>query len=37
MGTAGGKLDAKIEDLLKVLQENKRVIRRQDKYIVDLE
>ena len=37
LGTAKDKLEAKIEDLLGVLEENKRVIRKQDKHIVDLQ
>lgn len=37
LGTAKDKLEVKIQELLKVLEENKRVIRKQDKYIVDLQ
>lgn len=37
LSTAKDKLEAKTQDLLKVLEENKRVIRRQDKQIVDLQ
>ena len=37
MATAKDKLDVKIGDLLGVLEDNKKVIRRQDKMIVDLQ
>ncbi len=37
LGTAKDKLEAKTQDLLKVLEENKRVIRKQDKHIVDMQ
>ena len=37
LGTAKDKLELKIEDMLKVLEDNKRVIRKQDKHIVDLQ
>ena len=37
LGTAKDKLEMKIQDLLKILEENKRVIRQQDKHIVDLQ
>lgn len=37
LATAKDKLDVKIHDLLKILEENKRVIRKQDKHIVDLQ
>jgi hypothetical protein len=30
-------LEAKTQDLLKILEENKRVIRKQDKHIVDMQ
>ena len=36
LGTAKDKLEIKIQDLLRVLEENKRIIRKQDKHIVDL-
>lgn len=36
LGTAKDKLEIKIQDLLKILEENKRIIRKQDKHIVDL-
>jgi chromosome segregation ATPase len=37
LGTAKDRLEAKTQDLLKVLEENKRVIRKQDKHIVDMQ
>lgn len=37
LATAKDKLEIKIQDLLQVLEENKRVIRKQDKHIVDLQ
>jgi hypothetical protein len=37
LATAKDKLEVKIQDLLQVLEENKRVIRKQDKHIVDLQ
>jgi hypothetical protein len=37
LATAKDKLEAKTQDLLKVLEENKRVIRKQDKQIVDMQ
>ena len=37
MSTAKGKLEVKIEDLLETLENNRRLIRRQDKIIVDLQ
>ena len=37
LGTAKDKLEAKTNDLLKVLEENKRIIRKQDKHIVDMQ
>ena len=37
LGTAKDKLEAKTQDLLKVLEENKRIIRKQDKHIVDMQ
>jgi chromosome segregation ATPase len=37
LGTAKDKLDQKIQDMLKFMEENKRIIRKQDKHIVDLQ
>lgn len=37
VATAKDKLEFKIDDLLRTLEENKRIIRRQDKLIVDLQ
>ena len=37
LGTAKGKLEEDIQGLLKILEENRRIIRKQDKHIVDLQ
>lgn len=37
LGTAKDKLEVDIQGLLKVLEENRRIIRKQDKHIVDLQ
>lgn len=37
LGTAKDKLEEDIQGLLKILEENRRVIRKQDKHIVDLQ
>lgn len=37
VSTAKDKLEDKIQELLVTLDENRRLIRRQDKYIVDLQ
>ncbi len=37
LGTAKDKLEDDIQGLLKVLEENRRIIRKQDKHIVDLQ
>ena len=37
LGTAKDKLEQKIQDMLKLMEENKRIIRKQDKHIVDLQ
>jgi chromosome segregation ATPase len=37
LGTAKGKLEDDIQGLLNILEENKRIIRKQDKHIVDLQ
>lgn len=37
LGTAKDKLEDDIQGLLKILEENRRIIRKQDKHIVDLQ
>ena len=37
MATAKDKLEVKIEELKRTLDENRRIIRRQDKIIVDMQ
>lgn len=37
LGTAKDNLENDIQGLLSVLEENKRIIRKQDKHIVDLQ
>lgn len=37
LGTAKDKLEEDIQGLLKILEENRRIIRKQDKHIVDLQ